>query len=147
MSIKVKDLAKQCGVSGDCVRFYTKIGLLRPVRDPENGYKLFSEQDVRRLKFIRTAKHLGFTLNEIEKIMEAHDNGKTPCCLVREFLRGHIAANRKQLKKKMALQERMEKTWEKWTAMPDCVAAEHVFCRLIEAAEAFDLLESKEDED
>jgi MerR family transcriptional regulator, Zn(II)-responsive regulator of zntA len=147
MSIKVKDLAKECGVSGDCVRFYTKIGLLRPVRDPENGYKLFSEQDVRRLKFIRTAKYLGFTLNEIEKIMEAHDNGKTPCCLVREFLRSHIETNRKQLKKQMALQERMEKTWERWTAMPDCVAAEHVFCRLIEAAEAFDLSETKEDED
>jgi MerR family transcriptional regulator, Zn(II)-responsive regulator of zntA len=147
MSIKVKDLAKRCGVSGDCVRFYTKIGLLRPVRDPENGYKLFSEQDVRRLKFIRIAKYLGFTLNEIEMIIESHDNGKTPCCLVREFLRGHIEANRKQLEKQMALQERMEKTWERWTAMPDCVAAEHVFCRLIEAAAEFDFLAPKEGDD
>lgn len=147
MSIRVKDLAKECGVSGDCVRFYTKIGLLRPLRDPENGYKLFSEQDVRRLKFIRTAKRLGFTLNEIEKIMEAHDDGKVPCFLVREFLRSHIEANRKLLKKQMALQERMEKTWARWSAMPDCDAAERVFCRLIEAAAEFDFLAPKEGDD
>ncbi len=146
MSIKVKDLAEECGVSGDCVRFYTKIGLLRPVRDPENGYKLFSEQDVRRLKFIRTAKCLGFTLNEIEKIMEAHDDGNAPCSLVREFLRNHIEDNRKQLKKQMVLQERMEKTWVRWSAMPDCDAAEHVFCRLIEAAAEFDFLAATEED-
>ena len=75
-------------VNGETVSNYAKTGLLHPVRDPANGYQLFSKTDVKHLKFIRRAKHIGFTLKEIKQIMEENVTGKKLCPRIYEFLRG-----------------------------------------------------------
>ena len=64
--ITVKALSKHSGVSEHAVRYYSRIGLLKPSRNPDNGYRLFDRTDVTRLRFIRHAQNLGFSLSEID---------------------------------------------------------------------------------
>ncbi|MDR7135737.1 Cu(I)-responsive transcriptional regulator [Lysobacter niastensis] len=67
--MQIGQIAKRAGVAIDTVRYYERHGLLRsPARQP-SGYRLYEEQDVERLRFIRRAKSLGFTLNEIQELL------------------------------------------------------------------------------
>lgn len=139
MEIKLNDLAKRTGLQKDTIRYYVKIGLLKPKRDPSNGYKLFNKQDVMRLHFISKAKYLGFTLKEIEQIMRESDRGQSPCPMVREFLKRHIETNRYLLQELNHLQQRMETTWEAWQKMPDCEEKMDGYCKMIESIVSPDL--------
>lgn len=63
--MNIGELAKRCEVSTDTIRYYEKEGLMHSVLRQDNGYRLYTEIDIARLQFIRTAKKLGFTLAEI----------------------------------------------------------------------------------
>lgn len=136
--MKVNELAKQAGATADVVRYYTRIGLLAPQRDPANGYKRFSLRDARRLRFIRRAKSLGFSLGEIAEILDHAEHGESPCPRVREILERHIERNRRELLELMALQERMEHALARWSEMPDGTPDGHTVCHLIESVEQAD---------
>tara|TARA_R110002167_G_scaffold110531_1_gene281068 strand:- start:1759 stop:1989 length:231 start_codon:yes stop_codon:yes gene_type:complete len=60
--LTVNELSKEVEMTMDAVRHYVRIGLLSPSRDPVNGYKLFSHEDIKKAKFIGKAKLLGFSL-------------------------------------------------------------------------------------
>ncbi len=130
----VRELANRSGVKPDVVRYYVRIELLQPERDNRNGYKLFSEQDVMRIRFIRRAKQLGYTLKEIKQIFAESRSGRSPCTKVREFLERHIQENRTKLAELNALQKRMEQAIEQWENLPDEISAEDSICYLIETA-------------
>ena len=68
--MKIGELAKQAGVAIDTVRYYERQGLLPPPRRQESGYRSYALDDVRRLRFIRRAKDLGFTLEEISGLLD-----------------------------------------------------------------------------
>lgn len=68
--MKVKEIATAAGVNPDTVRFYTREGLLRPTRNPDNNYQQYDAEDLRRLRFARKARQLGFSLPEIRQILE-----------------------------------------------------------------------------
>jgi len=68
-SLTIGRLAKQAGVNLETVRFYERRGLLpRPPRSA-SGYRLFPAEAARRLKFIRRAQELGFSLAEIAELL------------------------------------------------------------------------------
>jgi DNA-binding transcriptional MerR regulator len=62
-------LAKQTGVPIDTVRHYERIGLLRPAARLASGYRRYGDAELKRLRFIRRAKALGFTLAEIQELL------------------------------------------------------------------------------
>jgi len=68
--LTVSVLSKAAATTTDAIRHYVRIGLLTPSRNPDNGYRLFNENDIKKVKFIRQAKGLGFTLREIQTIFE-----------------------------------------------------------------------------
>ncbi|HFD88204.1 MAG TPA: MerR family transcriptional regulator [Gammaproteobacteria bacterium] len=129
----VTELANQSGTTAHAVRYYTRMGLLAPTRNPENGYRLFKSDDVHWLRFIRQAKALGYTLHEIKNIMQDKDQGNSPCPRVREILQHRIVDNRLHLQELMALQERMEHALLQWADMPDGEPDGHSVCHLIES--------------
>jgi MerR family transcriptional regulator, Zn(II)-responsive regulator of zntA len=135
ISFQVKELALRCNVSADTVRYYAKIGLLQPERDSESGYKRFDEKDMKRLGFIRRAKSLGYTLNEIKQIIEESRKGKSPCPMVRDLIQRRIQSHRHRLEEQMELQKRMEEALERWAAMPDGIPDGDSVCVLIESIE------------
>lgn len=97
-SVTVIAAAKAAGVAPHVVRYYARIGLLRPRRDPRNGYKLFGEDDIKRLRFVRLTQTVGFTLAEVRKILRDADRGETPCPRVRDIVRQRIEENRRDIR-------------------------------------------------
>jgi MerR family transcriptional regulator, copper efflux regulator len=68
-SIGIGDLAKRAGVRIDTVRYYEKNGLLKPSRRLASGYRRYGDVEVARLRFIRRAQALGFTLKEVRDLL------------------------------------------------------------------------------
>ncbi len=67
--LTIGELAKQGGVNLETIRYYERKGLLpKPPRTP-SGYRAFPEMAVRRIRFIKQAQELGFSLKEIEELL------------------------------------------------------------------------------
>ena len=101
------ELAKRTNLPVYTVRHYTRIGLLKPSRDLRNGYRLYKPSDKDRLRFITSAKELGFTLNEIERILGHAAHDESPCPMVREIVEKRIAENRTKIRELEAMQRRL----------------------------------------
>ena len=133
MSIRVEQLARAAGVSAHTVRYYVRRRLLRPRRNPQNGYNEFSDEDARTLAFIRRAQALGFTLSEIATILEMSRRRESPCPLVRDIVRQRLDEFGTQLEELLEMRGRMQRALAKWRRMPDSVPTGHEICRLIES--------------
>jgi DNA-binding transcriptional MerR regulator len=131
--LTVIELAKQGEVPAHVVRYYLRIGLLQPAQQQENGYRLFTSHDASRLRFIRMAKQLGFTLNEIKQIVCHADKGKSPCDDVRSIIHQRVVENRVKIEEMINLQRRMEEALERWESMPNGIPDGDTICHLIES--------------
>ena len=129
----VSQLSKRSGIAPHVVRYYSRIGLLMPARHPDNGYQLFTRDDTARLRFVRLAQNLGYTLEEIRHILGLSQAGESPCQEVREILRQRVEENRQRLVDFIALQRRMEQTLTRWEEMPDVPPSDGSVCHLIES--------------
>lgn len=132
--MRVAEIGRRSGVPVHVVRYYTRIGLLKPARNPRNRYKEYKDSDLSRLRFIKQAKSLGYTLGEIARIFRESSRGKSPCPTVRHIIGNRIEENRFRLKELAALQRRMEHALVEWSRLPDGVPDGHTVCYLIESA-------------
>ena len=130
--MKVKEIANAAGVNPDTVRFYTREGLLRPVRNPDNNYQLYDAEDLRRLRFARKARQLGFSLPEIRQILEQADDHHSPCPMVRDVFTQRLAEVEREIAELQLLRKRMVSALSAWQEMPDGTPDGHTICRLIE---------------
>lgn len=77
--MNIQELSQKTGVSTKTIRYYESIGVLPPpVRQP-NGYRQYSEADVRRLRLVVGARRLDLPLAEISEILAMRDHGEAPC--------------------------------------------------------------------
>ena len=72
---KIGQVAKQSGVGIDTIRFYERSGLLQQATRTAAGYRVYGTRDVARIRFIRRAKSLGFSLEEIGELLRLNDGG------------------------------------------------------------------------
>ena len=131
--LTVNELSIQAGAPAHVVRYYTRIGLIEPSAQQENGYRLFSTRDASRLRFIRMAKQLGFTLSEIREITRHAEHGESPCDDVRQIVQNHIEENRIKIEEMQKMQNRMEQALKQWESMPNGVPDGNSICHLIES--------------
>jgi len=68
-SMGIGTIAKRAGVSIDTIRYYEKSGLLSPATRLASGYRRYDELQLRRLRFIREAQALGFSLNDVRDLL------------------------------------------------------------------------------
>jgi DNA-binding transcriptional MerR regulator len=129
----VNKLAKRAQVQAHVVRYYTRAGLLRPRRDPANRYHVYGDADVSRLRFIRRAKLLGFTLGDISQILHDADRRRSPCPRTRRIILDRLKESEQQLSALLALRGRIQKAIEVWRKLPDAVPDGESICHLIEA--------------
>ncbi len=64
-----REIAKELGVGNETLRYYEKIGIIPKPKRTDSCYRIYSENDLLRLKFIKRLKSLGFSLNEIQAVM------------------------------------------------------------------------------
>lgn len=89
-------MAAQIGIPTETVRLYEHRGLLPAPRRTANGYRVYDDAAIDRLRFIRSAQASGLTLAEIRGIVELRDDGTTPCAHVTELLHDKLAEVRER---------------------------------------------------
>jgi len=77
--VTIGKLAESCGVSGDTIRFYERSGLLQTDTRSRAGYRLYDTESIRRLKFIKRTRDLGFSLDEILQILALRSADGATC--------------------------------------------------------------------
>ena len=129
----VNEVARQAGIPAHVVRYYTRAGLLKPRRDPDNHYRLYTKSDLTRLRFIRRAKLLGFTLGDVGQILRDADRRRSPCPRTRAIIMTRLGESERQSSTLLTLQQRMKKATRAWRKLPDAVPDGDSICHLIEA--------------
>lgn len=76
VNMTIGKLAKEAGVGVETVRFYERKGLIRKPQKRESGFRTYSQDDVTRIRFIRRAQELGFTLREVKELIELQSKRK-----------------------------------------------------------------------
>ena len=90
--LKIGEVASQSGLPVKTIRYYEEIGLLAPtVKRSESGYRLFDNQVLNRLAFIKRSQSFGLSLNEIKTILHLHDQGQLPCGEVKQLVQQKLA--------------------------------------------------------
>lgn len=74
--LSIGQLAKQTGLSAETIRFYERHGLITPPPRTDSNYRVYPEEEIPRLRFIKRAKALGFTLNEIKELIDIRHDPK-----------------------------------------------------------------------
>jgi MerR family mercuric resistance operon transcriptional regulator len=90
-TLTIGQVARQAGVAVDTVRFYERRGLLKEPARKESGYRQYTEDVVDRLRFIRRAKDLGFSLKEIAELLALRVDATTTCAEVKDLAAAKIA--------------------------------------------------------
>ena len=81
--LKIGEVAKQAHVRIETLRYYERTGLIaRPPRS-ESNYRLYPQETVRRVQFIKRAQELGFSLKEITELLALRATPETPCADIR----------------------------------------------------------------
>ncbi len=81
---KIGDIAKAAQVNIQTVRYYEHLGILKPISRMSSGYRLYDETSIERLKFIKKAQELGFTLGEIEELLKLSVSNLNQCDVVKK---------------------------------------------------------------
>lgn len=130
--MRIGELAKGLDLNTQTVRYYERIGLLPEPERTESGYRLYGEEDERRLRFIKNARSSGLTLGEIKEVLAFHERGELPCDYVTET----IAERSREIERKIAeltrFQRELKRLYERAKEgsrrepSPDC------YCHILE---------------
>ena len=119
-------LARDSGVNLETIRFYERSGLLpAPQRSP-SGYRHYQEQDVRRLRFIRRGRELGFSLEEIRSLLDLAAHPESPCESAEQIVREHLDAIETRIRDLQNMRAELSK-------LAGCHSGHAEHCRLLEA--------------
>lgn len=90
--MKIGQIAKSTGTKVETIRYYESIGLLPEPARTQSNYRDYGSDHLARLSFVRRARGLGFSLDEVRDLLALADNPDQPCNEVDELARGHLAA-------------------------------------------------------
>jgi Hg(II)-responsive transcriptional regulator len=90
-TMTIGQVARQAGVGVETVRFYEREGLLEEPPRRASGYRQYSEQVIKRIRFIKRAQQLGFSLKEIAELLMLRVDAHTSCEEVKQHTEAKIA--------------------------------------------------------
>jgi DNA-binding transcriptional MerR regulator len=108
------DLARQAGVSVDTLRHYEKLGLLPAPSRTAGNYRDYAPPAADRLRLIRNALAMGFTLKELATILRMKDRGGVPCAEVRRIAGEKVDAIGTQIAELTAYRDHLRRVLEEW---------------------------------
>lgn len=97
-NLSIGELSRRTGVNIETIRYFERIGTIATPSRTEGGHRVYGEEQVRALGFIRRARELGFTPEEVRGILGLGGPGSACCDEVREIAAHHL----EQVRSKMA---------------------------------------------
>lgn len=129
----IGELAKGAGVKPDTVRFYERNGLLSKPERTAAGYRVYDKAALQRLRFIKKAQALGFSLDEIQRILNLRGRGRETCRCVMAMAEATLAETETKLTHLKQFRDALASNIKRWKRPPrGPLVAE--FCALIESA-------------
>ena len=120
-TLRISELATAAGVPTSTLRYYERIGLVRPRARSESGYRLYDDDSVERLAFIGRAKRLGMSLDDVATLIEAWFSGECEPLRdqLRAFVSGRIAELRRQIADESAFERQLQRILSRLDAAGD----------------------------
>lgn len=110
------ELAAVTGVSTDTLRHYERKGVLSPPARGRNGYRRYPTHAVSQVRLVRRALAIGFTLDELSRVMAERDRGGAPCHKVRALVATRLADLEARLRDLAALRDELHLLLREWDA-------------------------------
>lgn len=133
--MQIKEMSERSGVPVKTIRYYEQIGLLPPAQRSPNGYRLYEETDVDRLRFIKNARALGFHLIEIAQILSVQDRNEPPCSHVMHTLQQHLDEISIRIRELEDLRGELATLYEAGKGLPQDVQMRKCVCHLIQLSD------------
>lgn len=128
---QIGELSERTGVIRETIRYYERIGLLPEPERADNGYRLYDESDVERLRFIQRARSLDFTLDDIAEILAFRDRNEPPCTFVLNLISDQIETIEAHIRDLISLRDELTDLYEAGRQLPEDVRMEACVCHLI----------------
>jgi DNA-binding transcriptional MerR regulator len=130
--MQIGELAKLSGVTVQTVRFYERLKLLPEPQRKDSGYRVYSETDLKRLRFVRQGKSLGFSLNEIRDILRMRERGHCPCGEVVSIAERHLQSVEQQITQLSKFRDGLSRAVKEWKKSGKQTISADAICVLIE---------------
>lgn len=125
-AIPIGELSRRTGCNIETIRYYERIGLI-PAPPRKGRYRSYGGDDVARLSFVRRARELGFTLDEVRALLGLSAGGQATCAEVRDLAAAHL----KDVRARIADLKRMERVLRE--SVCACDTGQATGCPLIQA--------------
>ncbi|HTQ71060.1 MAG TPA: helix-turn-helix domain-containing protein [Acidocella sp.] len=127
MALTIGMLGRATGTKVETIRYYERIGLLPSPKRSGGNYRTYGEAERSRLSFIRRARHLGFSLDQVRALLKLSDDRSRDCATVDTLARGHLAEVEQKIADLAALQRELA------SLIDSCQGGTVANCRIIEA--------------
>jgi Cu(I)-responsive transcriptional regulator len=116
--MNIGEAARGSGVSAKMIRYYEQAGLIPPAERTASGYRDYSSRDVHMLRFVRRARDLGFSVAEIDELLQLWRDRSRQSADVKRIALGHVAS----LERKIAELKQMAATL---SHLAECCSGDH----------------------
>ncbi len=130
--MRVGELAKRLGVNTQTIRYYERIGLLPEPKRTEAGYRLYGEEDERRLRFVKNARDAGLALGEVKEVLAFHERGEPPCEYVTETIARRAEEVERQIAELKVFKLELDRLYERAKGRVRHGPGTRAYCHILE---------------
>ena len=106
--MNIGQAAKHSGLSAKMIRHYEAIGLLAPAERGDNGYRHYGAADLQRLAFIKRSRDLGFSLEEVGRLLDLWQNRQRASADVKALAAAHLETLERKIEELVSLRDTLQ---------------------------------------
>jgi MerR family copper efflux transcriptional regulator len=106
--MNIGEAAEASGVSAKMIRHYEEAGLIRPAKRTQSNYRVYLQNDVEVLRFVKQARRLGFSMNQIALLLGLWEDRSRPSSEVKRVAKEHIGELDRRIRELMEMKKALE---------------------------------------
>lgn len=126
-TLTIGQLGQATGTKIETIRYYEKIGLLPAPKRTAGNYRSYAAEHLQRLGFIRRARELGFTIEDVRELLKLAAHGERPCEQVDQFVARHLETTERKIEALTRLRRELRDT------LNSCKGGRIAECRVVQA--------------